>query len=322
MEEIQNIKHNVATPTINTIKSIFYSKLVKYGLLLITFILGVLYLNKRYKTNCEALENKFYQDTKEIISGINYLLYHPSKIRYIFWTGGYSSTFILIQALIIEGYPVQPIYIKCQTLDDKFSIQGKQSQQKEIETMSRLRSTILTDYPHLKPMFLPTMYVYSIKKDYDISNKFRQVYKQFSFFSPDVNQFERLARFSIHYDKNIEIGLIKTGTSLDYASSGIRINEGTKNCQLNNKQELLKLNNEPNNINPIKDYGNLDIFRSFRFPIIHMTKEDIKRLSARQKVVYLLQMTWTCWYPNNIGKPCNKCHQCSKKMDLDGFINN
>ena len=321
MEQIQNIKNNIAVPAVDTIKSIFYSKVVKYGLILITFILSIMYLKKRYKNNCEALENKFYQDTKEIIPGINYLLYHSSKIRYIYWTGGYSSTFLLIQALIIEGFPVQPIYIKCETMDNKFGIDGKKSQQKEIEVMSRLRNVILTDFPHLKPMFLPTMYVYSIKKDYDISNKFRQIYKHFTFFSPDVNQFERLARFSVHYDKKIEIGLIKTGTSIDYATSGIRINETTKNCQLISEQNLLKLNNDPNNINPVKNYGNLDIFRNFRFPIIHMTKVDIKRLASRQKVLYLLQMTWTCWYPDNSNKPCNKCHQCAKKMDLNGFIN-
>ena len=125
MEQIQNIKNNILQFAVDTVKSIFYSKVVKYGLLLITFILSIMYLNKRYKNNCEALENKFYQDTKEIIPGINYLLYHSSKIRYIYWTGGYSSTFLLIQALIIEGFPVQPIYIKCETMDNKFGIDGK-----------------------------------------------------------------------------------------------------------------------------------------------------------------------------------------------------
>lgn len=322
MEQIQNIKNNIATPAFDTIKSIFYNKIVKYGLLLIAFILSIMYLKKRYKNNCEALENKFYQDTKEIIPGINYLLYHPSKIRYIFWTGGYSSTFLLIQALIIEGYPVQPIYIKCQTMNDKFGIDGKQSQQKEIEVMSRLRTRILIDYPHVKPMFLPTMYVYSVKKDIQISNCFKNAYKDFAFFNPDINQFERLARFSIHYGKQIEIGIINSGNNIDNATSGIRINETTKNCQLISKQDLLKLNNDPNNINPIKNYGNLDIFKNFRFPAIHLTKEDIKRLASRQKILYLLQMTWTCWYPDNNGEQCNKCHQCAKKMDLNGFINN
>ena len=54
MEQIQNIKNNIATPAFDTIKSIFYNKIVKYGLLLIAFILSFMYLKKRYKNNCEA----------------------------------------------------------------------------------------------------------------------------------------------------------------------------------------------------------------------------------------------------------------------------
>ena len=77
-------------------------------------------------------------------------------------------------------------------MNDKFGIDGKQSQQKEIEVMSRLRTRILIDYPHVKPMFLPTMYVYSVKKDIQISNCFKNAYKDFAFFNPDINQFERL----------------------------------------------------------------------------------------------------------------------------------
>ena len=110
------------------------------------------------------------------------MLYHPSKIRYIYWTGGYDSTFLLIQTLIIEGYPVQPIYIKCQNLDTKFSIDGRKNQDKEITTMKMLRKKFLEDFPHLKPMFLPTIYVYSIKKDLSITNKFRNLHKEFGFF--------------------------------------------------------------------------------------------------------------------------------------------
>lgn len=320
MEHIHSIK-KIYNPIADTIKSLFYSKIVKYGLLIIILILSFLYLKKRYKNNCEALENKFYQDTKEIIPGVNYLLYHPSKIRYIYWTGGYDSTFLLIQALVIEGYPVQPIYIKCENLDNKFSIDGRKNQKKELETMNRLRERILIDYPHLKPMFLPTMYVYSIKKDNTITNKFRRLHSQFGFFSRDINQYERMARFSIHYEKPIEVGLEKCSTGLDEATTGIRINEGSKYCQIDSLNSLINLNNHPDNNYPKKDYTNLDIFRNFRFPIVHLTKENIKRLAARQKVLYLLQMTWTCWYPTEDGKPCNTCPQCSKRINLDNFIN-
>lgn len=319
MDEIHIIKNSIIGPMFTTIKSIFSTKIVKVGMLLIVLLLGILYLKKRYKNNCEALENKYYQDTNEILKGVNYLLYHPSKIRYIYWTGGYDSTFLLIQALIIEGYPVQPIYIKCQNLDNKFSIDGRKNQDKEIATMKMLRKKILEDFPHLKPMFLPTIYVYSIKKDLSITNKFRNLHKEFGFFSRDINQYERMARFSIHFDKNIEVGLEKCGTGLDEATLQVRINEGTKNCQICNLETLNQLNNMITNVNPKKNYANLNIFKNFRFPIVHMSKEDIKKFAANQKLLYLLQMTWTCWYPISDNKPCNTCPQCLKRINLDSF---
>ena len=70
-----------------------------------------------------------------------------------------------LAAAVYYLFPVQPIYIKCQNLDNKFAINGRQNQDKELETMTRLRERILIDFPHVKPMFLPTMYVYNIKKD-------------------------------------------------------------------------------------------------------------------------------------------------------------
>lgn len=315
---------SIISPITSVTKQIISSKFIisLFGLILIIFI--GLYLKKRYKHNCEAIENNYYRDKDEILIGVNYYLYHPSKIRYIFWTGGYDSTFLLIQALIVEGFPVQPIYLKCQNLDTKFGITGRENQDKEIETIKLLRKRILIDFPHLKPMFLPTLYVYSIKKDLNITNNYRNLHKQFGFFSRDITQYERMARFSIHFEKPIEVGLEKCGTGLDFATTGIRKYETTKECQIFNLEELNNLNllEKINNLNSdnYKDYKNLYIFRNFRFPIVHMSKEDVKQFAARQKLLYLLQMTWTCWYPTEKGNPCNKCPQCSKRINLDNFI--
>lgn len=329
LKEIPNaINHNyqifnnsITSPIINLFKQIFASRIIILIFTLIIIIFIGLYLKKRYKQNCDSIENNYYRDKDEILRGVNYYLYHPSKIRYIFWTGGYDSTFLLIQALIIEGYPVQPIYIKCQNLDTKFGITGRKNQDKEIETMKLLRKQIISDFPHVKPMFLPTLYVYSIKKDMVITNKFKKIHQQFGFFTRDVTQYERMARFSIHFNKNIEVGLEKCGTGLDFATQDMRKYEGTKECQIFNLEELSNLNDLEkinNNFDIQKDYTNLHIFNNFRFPIVHMTKEDVKQFSARQKILYLLQMTWTCWYPKN-GKPCNTCPQCSKRINLDNF---
>jgi hypothetical protein len=333
-QNIHIFNTSITSPIINTISQIITSKTIQlfFGLILIVFI--GLYLKKRYKQNCDGVKNNYYRDKDEILSGVNYYLYHPSKIRYLFWTGGYDSTFLLIQALLVEGYPIQPIYIKCQNLDTKFGIKGRENQDKEIETMKLLRRRIIIDFPHVKPMFLPTLYVYSIKKDLNITNSFRKIHQQFGFFSRDVTQYERMAIFSIHFNKPIEVGLEKCGTGLDFATQGIRNYEGTKECQILSLSELETLNtlnndtlnndtlnNDTNNTygHFKKDYKLLTIFRNFRFPIVHMTKEDVKQFSARQKLLYILQMTWICWHPTIEGTPCNTCPQCLKRINLDNF---
>ena len=134
---------SIISPITSVTKQIISSKFIisLFGLILIIFI--GLYLKKDIGIIVEFIENNYYRDKDEILIGVNYYLYHPSKIRYIFWTGGYDSTFLLIQALIIEGFPVQPIYLKCQNLDTKFGITGRENQDKEIETMKLLRKEFL-----------------------------------------------------------------------------------------------------------------------------------------------------------------------------------
>ena len=75
-----------------------------------------------------------------------------------------------------------------------------------------------------------------------------------------------MARFSIHFDKNIEVGLEKCGTGLDEATLQVRIYEGTKDCQICDlRRTLNQLNNMRTNVNPKKNYTNLNMFKILDF---------------------------------------------------------
>ena len=267
----------------------------------IIVILSILFFKKQYRLSCDAKETKYYLDIDESNPRYNYNVNIDNQVRYIFWTGGYDSTFLLIQALVIEGYPVQPIYIKCTNLDEKFGINGRYNQREEIKTMKEIRRKIIERYPECEIRFLPTMYVYSIKKDNDVSQKFKNIHNNFSYFSRDVTQYERMARLSLNLDKNIEVGLEKCGTGLDEATKGIRILEGSKHCQID-MSKLVSI-----------EMQDFDIFKNFRFPIVHLSKEECKNIALKQKNYDILQLTWTCWHPDN-GKQCGKCPQCIKRI--------
>ena len=266
---------------------------------LILFILYVIItkIYKFYRSECNSFENKFKLDVDEIIPKINYNINNPQDIHYLFWTGGYDSTFRLCQVLLLLDKPVQPIYIMCGNVDSEFTI-SRQNIQKEIETMKNIRKIILQKNSHLSSKFLPTQYVISIKKNSKITKAFNRLHKRLGYFSRSVSQYERMARFSSDYEYPIEVGLENCGTGLDEATKFFREDIGT-NCKL--KHQL------PNK------FKDLAIFNNFRFPICHLTKEEMRNIAINYKFFYILQMTWSCWFPKN-GRPCGHCQMCKKRI--------
>lgn len=293
-----------------------------YGFIIFFVVLLSMWLWKKYKSHCNSFENQILTDDDETIPNMNYNVHNEKDVHYLFWTGGYDSTFRLCQLLLVEDKPVRPIYLMCGNVDDSddwLTMVSRKNVSTEITTMKDIRTELLQNNTHLANKLLPTFYVVSIKKNLETTAKFKRLHKYLKYFSRDINQYERMARFSIHFDKNIEVGLEKCGTGLDEATLQVRINEGTKNCQICDLETLNQLNNVRTNVNPKKNYSNLNIFKNFRFPIVHMSKEDVKKFAANQKLLYLLQMTWTCWYPTSDNKPCNTCPQCLKRINLDSF---
>ena len=61
----------------------------------------------------------------------------------------------------------------------------------------------------------------------------------------------------------------------------------------------------------IKD---LEIFKNFRFSICHLTKNEMKEIALKNNFFYILNITWSCWYPTKEGQPCGKCQMCIKRI--------
>lgn len=277
--------------------------LIAIGLIIIFTFLG---LKKSYSDTCESTSTKYIIHQDEICKDCVYYTYPRNKIKYILWTGGYDSTFLLCWYFLVRDEPVQPIYIMCKGLDSKYGIIGRKNQDQEIKTMKHIRKLLIEKYPYKKARLLPTYYVYSIKKNNKITKDFIYLHRRQHFFSRDISQYERIARLSLEWDYPLHIGLEKCGTGLDEATTGSRMNEGTDNCM------LIPLNSLINNKKPKE----LDIFRKLRFSIVHLTKEDMKQISLDSNNYFydILQMTISCWYPDNNGKTCNNCPMCKSRI--------
>lgn len=271
-------------------------------LLIIIFIFTFLGIKKTYNNTCESTETRYIIHQDEICKDCVYYTYPGSQVKYILWTGGYDSTFLLCWYFIVRDEPVQPIYIMCSNLDSKFGVVGRNNQSLEMKTMKHIRKILIEKYPYKKSRLLPTYYVYSIKKDNRTTKDFIYLHRKHKFFSRDISQYERIARLSQEWEHPLHIGLEKCGTGLDYATMSSRINEGTDSCTILPPENL-----------KIKE---LRIFNKLRFSIVHLTKEDMKQISLDSNNYFydLLQISVSCWYPDNNGKSCNNCPMCKARI--------
>jgi len=273
-----------------------------YGFIIFFVVLLSMWLWKKYKSHCNSFENQILTDDDETIPNMNYNVHNEKDVHYLFWTGGYDSTFRLCQLLLVEDKPVRPIYLMCGNVDDSddwLTMVSRKNVSTEITTMKDIRTELLQNNTHLANKLLPTFYVVSIKKNLETTAKFKRLHKYLKYFSRDINQYERMARFSKEFKFPIEIGLENCGTGLDEATKGKRVGQGSS-CQLMNNL-------------PLK-YQDLEIFRDFRFPICHLTKEEMKTISLNNNFYYLLVMTFSCWYPDKDGNACGKCQMCKKRI--------
>ena len=208
----------------------------------------------------------------------------------IFWTGGWDSTFRLLQLLIIEEKVVQPHFV----------VRAQPSVGYEINTMINIRRQIFRRYPGLRDMLLPTKYIdiREIDKDTDIS----ECLKEINNFHYLANQYQFLASYcKQNLIKDIELSI----ESHRYVGNKIFIFIA-ENLSNNNgipfKLEQKEYESELKNLT-------CKLFQYFKFPIIHLTKMEMRKYAQEYEFDAILGLAWFCATPWR-GKPCGFCGPC------------
>ena len=221
------------------------------------------------------------------------------KTTSLCWTGGYDSTFRLLQLLVDEKRKVQPIYFCSPDFDSNNIYLQKRNKEKELKTMRKICSQIYQQYPYTQKLLKPLLVIYYIRPNQNVDQKIKYLHYQLGKFSRPHTQYERIARFSTYYPSTLEISVEKCGTGLDHATKGNRIGIGAE-CRIKD--------------NLMPKYQALDVFNKFRYPIIHLTKDNMKRIAHNNGYLDILKMTWSCWFPNKDGKECGKCDMCKHRI--------
>jgi len=200
----------------------------------------------------------------------------------LFWTGGWDSTFRLLQAVLLEHKRVQPYYL---------SDHERRSSDIEKRTMDLIKETLFSRHRDAKGRVLPTIFfdVGDIGPSENITESYNSIAARIHL----GIQFDWLARFCFHQNiEQMELCIESGGT-----------NQINRALMANFKAGAPELDEK---------YSHTDIYKAFRyyrFPLITTTKLDMKKMARENGFLDLLNMTWFCYSPVN-GLPCGKCNPC------------
>lgn len=215
-----------------------------------------------------------------------------SKVVNVLWTGGYDSSFRMVQLSKI-GVVIQPYYLS----------DNRRSEKNELNAIAQITADIKKN-PQTKCTILPLIVsnTSDVKPDAEITKSYHKLRKV----GPIGSQYDWLARFSKEHNlQGLELGLEKAASCKVVTIFN----------KLNAKLELIDNGNVTYyKIDEDKSHPDIvKVFGQFHYPLLNMTKIDMlaeyKRLGFEDTVT----KTWFCFNPIN-NKPCGLCNPCKSTL--------
>lgn len=205
----------------------------------------------------------------------------------LLWTGGWDSTFRLLQLAVFERRAVRPFYL----ID-----LGRRSTKLEILAMERIREHLLADYPDLKGRIFPTRYaeVAGLSLNTSISGAYWRVVSR-NFIG---EQYDWLSRWRAANDiRNVELCIHRDDElhkAIERYVAEFR-EDGRTVCRLDER---------------FADTDEFLLFRHFSFPLFNLTKLDMLTTARAHGLGSYMEMTWFCHNPSSGATPCGICNPC------------
>ena len=201
----------------------------------------------------------------------------------LLWTGGWDSTYRLLELVLAREAAVQPWYV---------SDPNRRSTAREIQAMEEIRAAIAKRGGGGR--VLPTKFITmaDIKPDATITAQYLELKRDFGLGS----QYEWLAALGKTYGiENLELAI--------HAGDKFRRVLGDR---------VQKIETAVGPVFRFKETqgGRVpELFARFDFPILSLTKCEQQLLSARHGFSDILELSWFCHWPLN-GLPCGQCAPC------------
>ena len=192
-----------------------------------------------------------------------YLWIESYRKIYIFWTGGFDSTFLIMKYLMCTNNVIQPIYIDgC--LDDYTCESGRQNKDLEKRTMSNIRRIIQEKYPGKSKRLLDTIFIGEVEISEETQLQSIKVFESGHIATRSRNQYTSISQVCKNLQINGLIGITKDDER--WRDVSIR-NMDTQDASIDDKDD--------------KNIQNVSLFQRIRFPIIHLSKKDILLISKQ-----------------------------------------
>lgn len=206
----------------------------------------------------------------------------------VFWTGGFDSTYRILQLL---GYTVliQPYYLS----------DNRESEEKELNAIKNISGLVNTK-PRNQGQLLPLIYIPINERivSKEISDAYLRIRQQHYLGS----QYDWLGGFA-KYHYGIEL----------------TIEKGTIPIKLINKYgKLTKISDKIIGENYVLDTASSSadintLFQYYRFPLANITELEMRQNYIAWGCEDVMDLTWFCFNPIN-GKPCGECNPCKSKI--------
>lgn len=212
------------------------------------------------------------------------------KVR-LLWTGGWDSTFRMVQLSHMEGVEVQPVYI---------TGTRKPNVKQEMRAIRRIWRALMEKLP--KCRFHHVEYI-EMEKDFTVPRKFDEAYRRLQERFPALGRQYRMLGAYAALHPGVELGeehyYEKPGTlySIFNAVGGLRFDgDGIGHLP-----------------GTILDPDIQLLFGNYSFPIARYREVEMKEMVEKWHDEDVMAHVWFCQEPIH-GKPCGCCVPCQIKM--------
>lgn len=216
-----------------------------------------------------------------------------SQIVNTLWTGGWDSTFRVLQLVLVHRATVQPHYI----VDPE-----RLSVRQELRALQEIRESLLGVDNSAAQRIRPTQLALlpEIEPDQEIHNQYAEMRSRFEL----SGQYEWLNRYAKQNQlTDLEMGFQRNDDAPHFES--LRAHSAAAGAADGSDTWRLR-----------SDHGHPDLllFERFSFPNLWLSKNEMAEFARIYGFLEILEKSWFCHYPVR-ETPCGACSVCRHVMD-------